>query len=68
MPIAVSVTESKVVMDFELAWKARWAMISWENSVEMSTFESSRAESLMVPREPLPAVPIEAVPLDDDTL
>jgi len=39
------VTVSKVVTAFESASKARWAMMSWENSDEILTFEPSREVS-----------------------
>ena len=45
-------TVSNVVTAFELASKARWAMIRPENSVEMLTFDSSSAPSCIVPRPP----------------
>src|ERR1700739_370039 len=57
------VTVSKVVTAFELASKARWAMMRSENSAEMFTFEASSAPPCMVPRPDVPETPMVAVPL-----
>src|ERR1700759_1950725 len=57
------VTVSKVVIALELASNARCAMIRFENSAEMFTFDASSAPPTMVPRPAVPEVPIVAVPL-----
>src|ERR1700738_2594358 len=51
---------SKVVIVFELASNALCATIRLENSVEMLTFDCSKAPSSTVPRPPVPAIPVTA--------
>jgi hypothetical protein len=46
-----------------LASKARWAMMSLENSAEMFTFEASRAPPCIDPSPDVPETPMVAVPL-----
>jgi hypothetical protein len=57
IPIVSCVTVSKVVTVFEFASNARCATIRFANSVEISTFDSSSALPVMVPRDPVPATP-----------
>ena len=63
--IVSCVISSNVVTARAFAWKPRCATINDANSFAMSTFESSNAPPLKVPRPPVPGLPMTACPEDN---